>query len=76
MVSNIFDAIPSSEKFLRKCLWSYGSEINDFLVQKKVIQMRPVLVGIISIFLKEFDPNLSKLNGFLIDGQLSILEGS
>ena len=37
--------------------------------------MGPVLVSNISTFLKEFDLDLSKLNCFLIDGQLSILEG-
>ena len=55
----------SSKKFLTMRL--------ELLVLQKIIEIRQLLVIIISTFLEKFD--LSQLNIFLIDGQLTIMEG-
>ena len=58
MLSKIFDAVLSSGKFLTMPL-ELLSYINYFFAQQEAIQIGPVLLSIMSAFLKEFDLDLS-----------------
>ena len=68
MVSKIFDGMHSSEKFLARSpplvppkmlLLELLILIIDFLVLRKIIQMRPVLVSIIRTFFEQLDLDLN-----------------